>query len=257
MTIIGSNFDSTATVTFGGVAGTNVTVSNGGTQITVTTPANPVGAVAVTVTNQDTKATATQPTGFTYTNAAPTITSVAPVSGPTTGGTTITINGTGFVATPTVSLGGVAATNVIFVNSTQITAVTPAHGAAGVDVLVTNPDLQSADLPTPAFTFVVTGGNLIQTTTISVGNPTAPYYATLLAVGGTPPYTWSVSAGTLPPGLSLNSATGVISGIPSVIDSSNVTFQVTDSSGPPIVSTQTIVVDDRGSPVGGAASSLS
>jgi hypothetical protein len=39
------------------------------------------------------------------------------------------------------------------------------------------------------------------------------YSAALSATGGTPPYTWSVQAGALPPGLSL-SAAGVISGTP-------------------------------------------
>jgi hypothetical protein len=39
-----------------------------------------------------------------------------------------------------------------------------------------------------------------------------PYLAVLMATGGTPPYFWSVSPGVLPPGLSLRSTSGQISG---------------------------------------------
>ena len=68
---------------------------------------------------------------------------VSPPSGPTAGGTSITITGSGFVAGATVTLGGTAASNVAVLNSTSITALTPAHAAGGVDVVVTNPNAQT------------------------------------------------------------------------------------------------------------------
>ena len=52
----------------------------------------------------------------------------------------------------------------------------------------------------------------------------------MIASGGMPPYIWSVSAGTLPPGLSLTSA-GVISGTPTTGDAYNFTIQVSGSGG--------------------------
>lgn len=55
------------------------------------------------------------------------------------------------------------------------------------------------------------------------------YTTTLTATGGLPPYTWSVSSGSLPPGLSLSSS-GVISGTPTTAGTFNFTIQVTDSS---------------------------
>src|SRR3990170_1791472 len=46
-----------------------------------------------------------------------------------------------------------------------------------------------------------------------------------------PPLTWSISTGALPAGLTLNSATAVISGTPSLVGTSNFTLQVQDSNG--------------------------
>jgi hypothetical protein len=54
----------------------------------------------------------------------------------------------------------------------------------------------------------------VATSSLPPGEVGVPYSAQLTASGGKPPYKWSISAGALPPGLTLNSATGVISGIP-------------------------------------------
>jgi hypothetical protein len=67
---------------------------------------------------------------------APTVISVTPNTGPTGGGTSVTITGTNFLNPSTVTFGGVAATNVVVVNATTITATTPAHAAGAVDVVV-------------------------------------------------------------------------------------------------------------------------
>lgn len=77
---------------------------------------------------------------------APTVTAVSPASGPTTGGRSVTITGTGFQSGASVTFGGTAATSVVVVNSTRITAVTPAKAAGKVAVAVTNPDTQSGTL---------------------------------------------------------------------------------------------------------------
>jgi hypothetical protein len=74
--------------------------------------------------------------GFTY-NAPPTVTSVSPNNGPVAGGTAVTITGTNFAAGATVTFGSNAASNVVVVSSTQITATTPAHAAGAATVTVT------------------------------------------------------------------------------------------------------------------------
>ena len=67
----------------------------------------------------------------------PTVTSVSPNSGSTAGGTAVTITGTNFAAGATVTFGAAAATNVVVVSGTQITASTPAGNAGAVTVTVT------------------------------------------------------------------------------------------------------------------------
>ncbi|MFL6213183.1 MAG: IPT/TIG domain-containing protein [Blastocatellia bacterium] len=89
-------------------------------------------------------------------NPAPGVSGVSPNSGPTAGGSSVTITGANFVSGATVSFGGTAATNVVISNATTITAATPAHAAGAVDVTVTNPDGQSGTL-TGGFTYTAPG----------------------------------------------------------------------------------------------------
>ncbi|MBV8790894.1 MAG: putative Ig domain-containing protein, partial [Pseudolabrys sp.] len=58
-----------------------------------------------------------------------------------------------------------------------------------------------------------------------------PYSTTVTATGGTAPYTFSISAGTLPAGLTLNANTGVISGTPGTFTGASFTVQATDITG--------------------------
>lgn len=66
-----------------------------------------------------------------------TVTAIAPSSGTTFGGTTVTVTGTGFSAGATVQIGGTAATDVTITSSTTLTAKTPVHAAGNADVRVT------------------------------------------------------------------------------------------------------------------------
>jgi hypothetical protein len=58
-----------------------------------------------------------------------------------------------------------------------------------------------------------------------------PYGHTFPATGGTPPYTFSISAGALPDGITLDSTTGVASGTPTVAGTFTFTIQVVDALG--------------------------
>lgn len=72
----------------------------------------------------------------------------------------------------------------------------------------------------------------ITTTSLASGTVGTAYSQTLAATGGTTPYKWSLTSGTLPAGLSLNATSGTISGTPTTAATSNFTVQVTDSSNP-------------------------
>ena len=69
---------------------------------------------------------------------------------------------------------------------------------------------------------------IVTTSPLPNGTVNVAYSTTMSASGGTTPYTWAVTAGTLPTGLSLSSA-GVISGTPTVAGTQTVTIQVTDN----------------------------
>jgi hypothetical protein len=74
----------------------------------------------------------------------------------------------------------------------------------------------------------------VTTTSLPAGSVSSPYSATLQASGGTGPYTWTAVG--LPTSLSLDAATGVISGTPSAPFDATVTVIATDSSQQPLAS---------------------
>jgi hypothetical protein len=84
--------------------------------------------------------------GLTGAAPPPTLTGVSPGSGPTAGGTSVTLTGTNFASGATVSFGGAAATSVVVVNATKITANTPPHKQGSVSVVATNSDGQNGTL---------------------------------------------------------------------------------------------------------------
>lgn len=133
VTIYGSNFTGSTGVTFGGTAGTAFSVVSDG-QIQVTTPAKTAGAYNVVVTDPGGNATLTN--GFTYGAA---ITSLSPNTGSINGNTSVTITGINLTGSTGVTFGGTAALSFTVVSDTQITAVTPAHAAGAVNVVVANP----------------------------------------------------------------------------------------------------------------------
>ncbi|MDQ1484414.1 MAG: hypothetical protein QOJ62_107 [Actinomycetota bacterium] len=133
VTVTGTNLQN-ASITVGGVAATNVIVAAGGTSLTFVTPAAPAGAAAVVIGAIG----GSVPAGnYTYA-APPTISGLAPTSGPEAGGTSVVITGTGFTSASAVSFGSTAATSFTVNTDTQITANSPA-GVGVVAVNVTTP----------------------------------------------------------------------------------------------------------------------
>ncbi len=93
------------------------------------------GPVDVTIAGDNTN-TVTVPITV---SSGSTLTGITPASGSASGGTGVTLTGTGLTGATSVSFGGLAATSVNVVNSSTITAVTPAGVTGAVDVVVSTP----------------------------------------------------------------------------------------------------------------------
>ena len=150
ITITGTGFIAGATVaigqgngTTGAIAATSVVVVNSTTITAVTGGATKVGTFNLYVTTTGGTSTGNAGDDYTYGYVAPTVSLVSPNNGPKTGGTPITITGTGFTTGATVVIGqgngltgAIAATSVVVVNSKQITAVTGGGAKVGTFNLI-------------------------------------------------------------------------------------------------------------------------
>jgi large repetitive protein len=143
ITITGTGFTGTEFVTFlNGSLATNVVVVNDST-ITATAPSGPPNTgwyVFVTTPSGTSPPVALSQFSWAATappGPAPTITSLSPTSGPSTGGTSVAVKGTGFNGATQVRFGTVPASSFSVSSSTRITAVAPAEAAGAYDVTVT------------------------------------------------------------------------------------------------------------------------
>jgi hypothetical protein len=90
-------------------------------------------------------------------SSAPTVTSLATTTGPTAGGTSVVITGTGFTGASAVHFGATDATTYTVNSATQITATSPAHVAGTVDITVTTSAGTSATGAGDQFTYATAG----------------------------------------------------------------------------------------------------
>ncbi|WP_429941225.1 putative Ig domain-containing protein [Agrobacterium vitis] len=134
-------------------------------------------------------------------------TSVAIASSPSHG--VATVSGTNFIYTPTAGYSGSDSFTYTATNATGTSS------PATVTIAVT----------APTFTLSPASGTL---TAATVGTA---YSEIVTASGGTSPYSYAISAGTLPTGLTLNTSTGVISGTPTTAANTSFTITATDANG--------------------------
>lgn len=150
ITIHGADFQPGAWVHIGGAPAVATTVVDANTLIT-TTPSGGAGAVDVEVTNVDAQRGVAS-AGFTY-DAAPKLTELSPTSGSTSGGTVVTLKGTGFSFGAEVRFGSLPSSAVTVLSPWEVTAVAPAAAKNVVPVTLRNADGQSATLAN-AFAYV-------------------------------------------------------------------------------------------------------
>jgi len=115
--------------------------------------------------------------------------------------------------------------------SGQVSGTPTTSGTSTFTVKVTD---SASTTATKSLSIVVSAASVtpvqITTTSLPDAQQGSVYSSTLVASGGTTPYTWSLSSGSLPSGLSLNSSNGQISGTPSASGMFPMTVQVKDSS---------------------------
>lgn len=210
VTVTGTNLANTISVTVGGAAATSVTnVSD--TEMTFTTPSGTIGTSDVVVTTSGGGPT-TSSGGYRYIGQ-PTITSISPAGGPTTGSTSVVITGTNLTNTTSVTIGGSAAT-VTANTDTAVTVSAPAlsegvksvvlqtwSGVASVTssnaYTYATPPIITSFTPTVSLaagggTVTLTGVNLLSTTGVTVGGAAA----TDVAVVNSTQVTFTIPAGT-------------------------------------------------------------
>ncbi|WP_053253257.1 putative Ig domain-containing protein [Ensifer adhaerens] len=237
VTINGSNFTGTTSVTFGGAAATSVTVVSA-TQITAVAPAHAVGPVDIIVTNP--AGAVTFASGFTYIAPSTDATlslltlstgSLSPSFASTT--TTYSINVPNSVSSLTVTPTTTDSGATVSVNNNPVASGSPSGlislgvGTNSISVTVTAQDRSTQK----TYSVTVTRGTPLALTpaagALADGTVGSAYGLSFSASGGLSPYTYSVSTGTLPTGLTL-SAAGALSGTPTAPGTFSFSIGATD-----------------------------
>jgi hypothetical protein len=208
VTITGTNFTGATAVSFGSFAASSYTV-NSSTQITATSPAEPVATVDITVTTPSGTSATSSSDQFSYMAASlPTVTSLSPTSGSTAGGTSVTITGTNFTGATGVSFGGVAAASFTVSSGTSITATSPPEAAGTVDVTVSTYSGTSATSSGDRYTFNL--ASVPSVTSISPTSGTTGGGTSVTLTGTNFTGATSVLFGTVPAAsFTVNSATSI------------------------------------------------
>ncbi len=174
--------------------------------------------------------------------AAPVVTGVSPANGAAGGGNDVVVSGTGLGAATVIEIGTAAEftagtpTTLVkcassgpgcftFASDTLDISSMPAHAAGAVTIRVVTLSVSGSASYTyntgPALLFGVPPS----------GEVNVAYTDQLTVNGGTSPFTWSVSSGSLPPGVTLNASTGLLSGTPTTAGTFSFTVKVTDHAG--------------------------
>ncbi|NEI69225.1 autotransporter domain-containing protein [Rhizobium lusitanum] len=198
-----------------------------GTYTVPSTTSNPIAVVVNNTGNFRIDWSCLAPLG-----AAPTVTALSPATGPTAGGTSVTLTGTGFTGATAVHFGATNAPGFSVNSDSSITVSSPSGSAGTVNVTVTNPGGTSTTGAANQFTYVspVTATTAIASKAATQARAVSAF-TPVTGSGGTAPLTYSISP-ALPAGLSVSGSSGTISGTPSVtLAPSNFTVTVTDTNG--------------------------
>jgi hypothetical protein len=135
---------------------------------------------------------------------------------------------------------GALPAGLTLVPTTGLIAGIPAAGStASFTVQVSDSENPSASASSATLAITVnTAPLMINTASLPAATADVSYSAKLAVAGGIKPYTWSVTNGALPAGLSLNPATGVISGKPTAPGTAIFRVNVSDAENPSVSASQ-------------------
>jgi large repetitive protein len=225
-----------------GVAQTPQTFSSTATTQTVTglTPGTSY-TFRVAAVNAAGTGPASAASGAVTVNAGPSLTFAAPPAGEAGVAYSDQLTATGGTGTLTWSVSsGTLPPGLTLNSSTGLLSGTPtASGSYAFTVKVTDAFGASA---TQATTLTVVAAPSLANPAPPAGQAAVAYSDALAVNGGTGPFTWTVSGGSLPSGLSLNSAAGLISGTPTTAGLSTFTVRVTDANGKTATQTLSMTV---------------
>jgi hypothetical protein len=226
ITVAGSGFVSGSTVEWNGTAvptnfvsaaqltaliGANLIATSGTANITVQIPGAPISATTSFPINP------------------PAITTLSPTTVAAGGPAfNLTVTGGNFIPGSSVQWNGTSLPT-IYNSATSLTAnVAASLIATGGTASVTVQNAVGAVSGPSTFTI---GPFTLVITTVSLPDAIVgtEYSQVLNATGGSPPYTWTSTAGTLPAGVTLDPGSGTLSGIPTAAVTGSVSFTVTDS----------------------------
>ena len=140
----------------------------------------------------------------------------------------------------------------------QITGTPTTQGSFGFTLQATDSSLLppngTAQVAQQPLTLTVGPPNplSITTTTLSSAESATDYSVPIHVTGGIGPFTWVITSGILPSGLSLDPTSGVISGVPTAVSTNTFTVQVTDSESPAQQASQTLILSVLASPANNA-----
>lgn len=225
------------TITFSATAASGYSIANtyytldGGAQQTYTGPFNVTGSGEHTIIywSVDNAGVPEAPNTEAFTIAPPNITTTS-LSVTTVGANyseTLAVEGGTSPYSWTVSLGSLPDGLTLNNSTGEITGVSTLAGSYDFTVQVVD---NNGQIATQDLTIVVNPAPVINELVLSDATEEATYSQQLTATGGTSPIAWSVTSGSLPSGLAINSSTGELSGSPTLAGSYIFTIEVTDSN---------------------------
>uniref|UniRef100_UPI0005A9F5A7 autotransporter family protein n=1 Tax=Aeromonas popoffii TaxID=70856 RepID=UPI0005A9F5A7 len=230
-------------------AGLNLNTSTG--VISGTPSASGTSNLSVTATDAN-SASGSQAYTLTIGAQAPVANAVSATVAANSSANPITLNISGGAAS-SVAVASAASHGTASASGTSIT-YTPTAGFSGADSFTYTATNASGTSSPATVTITVSAPSIsLSPTTLGNGSVGTGYSETLSASGGTAPYTYAITAGALPAGLSLNTSTGVISGTPSASGTSNLSVTATDANSASGVQAYTLTIGAQ-APVANAVS---